>query len=144
MPTELYGNVDYARVAAAVKQIDSKTRRIRGVAFPDFQALPPIEKARRDAQIQKIASDCGCNVGAGIAVGVTLLYLGLVFAGALAWASTPVRNYLLAIPVFLGAAVVGKLIGLKRLQAQLQGLSHEIRAELLAQALVADQPETNP
>src|SRR5687767_1712688 len=101
MPTELYSNVDYARVAQAVKEIEGKSKRVRGVAFPDYQMLPPAEKARRDAQIHKLASDCGCNLGAKIAVGLTLLYVGLVFGKVVSLASTPTKNYLLAIPVFL-------------------------------------------
>jgi hypothetical protein len=144
MPTELYGNVDYARVAQAVEEIEGKSKRVRGVVFPDYQTLPPEEKARRDAQIQKLASDCGCNLGAKIAVGLTLVYVGLVFGKVVSLASTPTKNYLLAIPVFLAAAVVGKLIALKRIQGQLRMISDEIRADMLVRALADNSPKANP
>lgn len=141
MPTELYGNIDYDRVAKSIAEIDRHTKRIRGVVVPDYERLPVAEKEKRESQIKKLASDCGCDAGARIAGIVTLLYLIATVSGLLALTSNPATNYVLTIPILLVAAVVGKLVGLKMIQHRLRVISNEIRADLLLLELGDSQKE---
>jgi len=131
MPTQLYKNIDYTRIAKALEQINQDSKRVRGIEFPNYDRLPDAEKTKREAQIGKLASDCGCKTGARIAAIAVLLYVVLTCFGLLKIASNQTTNYLLTIPVFIVAAIVGKLVGLKRIQQQLATISNEIRAELL-------------
>lgn len=139
MPTELHGNIDYNRAAKALAEIDEHTKRIGGVVVPDYERLPVAEKEKRGSQINELASDCGCDAGARIAGIATLLYLIATVSGLLALTSHPTKNYLLTVPVLLVAAVVGKLIGLKRSRHRLRAISSEIRADLLLLKLGDDQ-----
>jgi len=139
MPTQLYKNIDYTRIAKASEQINQDMKRVRGVEFPNYDRLPDPEKTKREAQIGELASDCGCKTGGRIAAIAVLLYVVLTYFGLLNITPNQTTNYLLTILVFIVAAIVGKLVGLMKIKQQLTTISNEIRAEILQLRLADTQ-----
>ena len=130
MTSEVFGLKPSAGAELA-KQFDWQARKIRGVYFPDLDKLPIADKAARQAQIQKIAGDCGCSFAAAVAVIATAIYgaaLGLSFISV---SANPFWNYASVAGVFVVAAIAGKLISQARNEKRLRSLRDEIRLEAI-------------
>jgi hypothetical protein len=130
MTTELFDRKPSAGAQLA-KQFDWQAQKIRGVYFPDLDKIPIADKAARQAQIQKIAGDCGCRFAAAIAVVATLAYGAALGLSILMVSANPLWNYASVAGVFVVAAIAGKLLSQLRNQHRLRSLRDEIRLEAI-------------
>lgn len=130
MTTVLYGRTPSAGTELA-KQFDWQARMIGGVYFPDLDKIPIADKAARQAQIQKIAGDCGCRFAAGVAVIATAIYGAALGLSAISVPASPFWNYASVAGVFVAAAIAGRLISQARNQQRLRSLRDEIKLEAI-------------
>jgi hypothetical protein len=137
MTTELFDRKPSAGAQLA-KQFDWQARKIRGVYFPDLDKIPIADKAARQAQIQKIAGDCGCGFAAAVAVIATAIYGAALGFSAISVSASPFWNYASVAGVFVVAALAGKLMSQARNEKRLRSLRDEIKLEAI-DALVRTQ-----
>jgi hypothetical protein len=130
MTTELFDRKPSAG-AQLSKQFDWKAKKIRGVYFPDLDKIPIADKAARQAQIHKIAGDCGCRFAAAVALVLTVAYGAALGLSVLTVSANPFWNYASVVGVFVVAAIAGRLLAQLRNQHRLQLLSDEIRLEVI-------------
>src|SRR5438552_967694 len=109
MTTELFDRKPSAGAQLA-RQFDWQAKKIRGVYFPDLEKLPLADKAARQAQIRKIAGDCGCRFGAAFALIATALYGAALGLSAISVSASPFWNFASVAGVFVVAAIAGRLL----------------------------------
>jgi hypothetical protein len=130
MTTELF-NRKPSVGAQLAKQFDWQAKKIRGVYFPDLDKIPIADKAARQAQIQKIAGDCGCGFAAAVAVIATAVYGAALGLSSISVSASLFWNYASAAGVFVVAAIAGRLMSQVRNQNRLRSLRDEIKLETI-------------
>lgn len=130
MTTELFDRKPSAGAELA-RQFNWEAKRIRGVYFPDLDKIPISDRAARHAQIQRIASDCGCRFAAAIALIATAAYGAALSFSYISVSANAFWNFASVAGVFAGAAIAGRLLAQARNQHRLRTLRDEIRLEAI-------------
>lgn len=107
-------------------------RIILGRRVPRLDALPPEEAAQWRRQLEGLAADCGCAVGAVVTVAATALYSILVALNPGIGFGSTWANIGVGILVFILSAGVGKSSGILRARRKLDKLVLKLTERLLA------------
>lgn len=139
MTTELFDR-PHSAGAELAKPFDWQARKIRGVYFPDLEKLPLADRAAREAQIRKIAGDCGCRFAAAVAAIATAAYGAALGLSLISVSASPLWTLASVAGVFAVAAVAGRLLAQARNQHRLRMLRDEIKLEAIAALVKIQRP----
>lgn len=130
MTTELFDRKSSAGAQLA-GQYDWQAKRVRGVYFPDLDKIPIADRVARQAQIQRIAGDCGCRFAAAVALIATTAYGAALAFSYISVSASAFWNFASVAGVFVAMAIAGRLLAQARNQHRLRMLRDEIRLEAI-------------
>jgi hypothetical protein len=139
MTTELFDRAPSAGARLA-KPFDWQARKIGGVYFPDLEKIPLADRAAREAQIRKIAGDCGCRLAAAVAAIATAAYGAALGLSLISVSASPLWNLASVAGVFVVTAIAGRLMAQARNQHRLRMLRDEIKLEAITALLRTQRP----
>ena len=139
MTTELFDRAPSAGVHLA-RSFDWQARKIGGVYFPDLEKIPLADRAAREAQIRKIAGDCGCRFAAAVAAIATAAYGAALGLSLISVSASLLPTAASVAGVFVVTAIAGRLLAQARNQHRLRMLRDEIRLEAIAALVKMQRP----